>query len=135
MNMSFHIVDGPSKFDLMVSLFDVKEPRRTVEFRLEGVCDSITVAITSVQQEESSSESWNIEGLITNYRGISLKAHYSSCSRNGCLTFTPPFHYERNGVKSHKVVHPKDQRELEAYIDWLRDKGTGRPIPHANAYA
>ena len=117
--LSFNAIGGPSKFDLMLSLFDGnKEPRRTVEF-----------------QEDGSGESWNFEGGLTNYRrGFHLRGYYSSKSRTGHITFIFPFHYVMKGDKRHKIVRPEDQRELEEYIDWLRGKGTGWPIPNAHVY-
>jgi len=47
----FDIVNGPSKFDLMVSLFDNNaKPRRTVRFVLDHGHE-LDVAITMVQQD------------------------------------------------------------------------------------
>ena len=134
--LSFNTIGGPSKFDMMLSLFDGnKEPRRTVEFQLEGARAPITVYVTSVQQEDGSGESWNFEGGLTNYRrGFHLRGYYSSKSRTGHITFIFPFHYVMKGDKRHKIVRPEDQRELEEYIDWLRGKGTGWPIPNAHVY-
>lgn len=120
--LSFNVVGGPSKFDLMLSLFDGnKEPRRTVEFKLEGVMDTITVAITMVQQEDGSGESWNFDGWQTNVkRGFDVKGYYCSKSRTGYFTFITHFHYETKGNERHKVVNPGDQLEIEKYVDGLR---------------
>ena len=135
--LSFNVTGGPSKFDLMLSLFDGnKDPRRTVEFQLEGAHVPITAGITMVQQEDGSGESWNFEGWLANYRrGFNIKGYYSSRSRTGYITFIVPFHYEmRDGVR-HKIETPENWRELEEYLDWLRGKGNGWPIPHSNVYA
>lgn len=134
--LSFDVISGPSKFDLMLSLFDGnKEPRRTVEFQLEGARGPITVAITMVQQEDGSGESWNVEGWITSYRrNFAIKAYYSSNSRKGYLTFVVPFHYEWRGDNQVKIERPSDQLEMNDYLDWLRGKGTGWPVPSAHVY-
>ena len=116
--LSFNVVGGPSKFDLMLSLFDGnKQPRRTVEFQLEGVRDTITAGITMVQQEDGSGESWNVEGWTT----FNIKAYYCTRDRKGYLTFIVPFHYEMRDGVSHKVERPEDRLALEKYVDSLRD--------------
>lgn len=133
--LSFNAIGGPSKFDLMLSLFDGnKNPRRTVEFKLEGAREPIVVAITMVQQEDGSGESWNFQGHLTNYRrGFDVHGYYSSNSRKGYITFVVPFHYEWRQDTQVKIERPEDQRDLADYIEWLRDKCAGWPIPHANS--
>ena len=137
-NLSFSVITGrgPSKFDLMLSLFDGnKEPRRTVEFDLGGTRGLITVAITMIQQEDGSGESWNFEGWITNYRrNFGVKGYYSSKGRTGCITFVVPFHYEWRDDTQVKIETQADQREMADYIEWLRGKGTGWPVPSAHVY-
>jgi hypothetical protein len=134
--LSFNTIGGPSKFDLMLSLFDGnKDLRRTVEFRLEGAREPIVVAVTSVQQEDGSGERWNFEGRLTNYRrGFSVRGYYSSNSRKGYITFIVPFHYEMKGDVRHKIERQADQRDLNDYIEWLRGKSTGWPVPPAHVY-
>ena len=134
--LSFDAVGGPSKFDLMLSLFDGnKEPRRTVEFKLEGAREAIVVAITAVQQENGSGESWNFEGQLVNYRcGFNVRGYYSSNSRKGYITFVVPFHYEWRGDTQVKIETQADQRDTADYVEWLRGKGTGWPVPSAHVY-
>ncbi len=66
---SFAIVDGPSKFDLMVALFN----RDIVQFTLEDVGksrDIYNVEITGVRtyEEKIYPETWEIEGYCTPYK-------------------------------------------------------------------
>lgn len=134
--LSFNVTGGPSKFDLMLSLFDGnKEPRRTVEFQLEGARAPIVVAVTMVQQEDGSGESWNFEGHMTNYRrSFRVGGYYSSNSRKGYITFVVPFHYRSEDPSLIKVETLTDFRDMEDYIEWLRGKGTGWPVPNAHVY-
>jgi len=87
------IVNGPSKFDLMLSLFDGnKEPRRTVQFRVRSETGRMEinheVAVTLVQQEDGSGESWNFQGLTWG-QSIShrVRGYYSSKRRTGTFNF------------------------------------------------
>ena len=67
------IIDGPSKWDLAVALFDPKVlNRHNVRFTVEKpsdvrgarlIPDYVTVSINSMQIKGSSGESWNIEGV------------------------------------------------------------------------
>lgn len=134
--LSFDVVGGPSKFDLMLSLFDGnKDPRRAVEFQLEGARGPITAAITMVQQEDGSGESWNFRGWLANYRrNFGIQGYYSSKSRKGHLTFEVPFHYVMRGSGKDKVVSSSDQIAVDEYIEYLRGKGAGWPIPHTSEY-
>lgn len=118
----YNIVGGPSKFDLMLSLFDGnKSPRRTVEFKLQESQIPITVAITSVQQENGSGESWNILGEIVNSdRGFKIDGYFSTKARAGWLTISAPFHYVVKDGAMHKVINPESLVALERYVDLLR---------------
>ena len=86
------IVDGPSKFDIMISLFDSnRRHRRTVPFSLRSLRLKLDVAITSVQQEDDSGESWNIEGWVTDGLTANVKGYYNSRRREGNFRFTARF--------------------------------------------
>src|ERR1035437_9577297 len=121
----FNVNDGPSKFDLMFSLFDGnKTPRRTVEFQLDGVKKSISVGITLVQQEDGSSESWNFHGwLASDNRSFRIKGYFSTKHRKGHLTFVVPLYsIDGFGGKEVQIIEPDGQFALEEYIDSLRKK-------------
>jgi hypothetical protein len=85
----FDIVNGPSKFDLMVSLFDNNaKPRRTVRFFLDHGHE-LDVAITMIQQEDGSGESWNFTGTATYADGgtsFHVRGYFGTRSRKGTLT-------------------------------------------------
>ena len=79
---------GPCKMDLMLALFDSPvfpaNRRRSVEFTIANG-EKIEVFVSSVQQEDGSGESWNIEG----FHGKSFKkisGYYSTQRRSGTLT-------------------------------------------------
>jgi len=61
------VVGGPTKWDLSVALFDRKSVNcRKVVFRVN--CPTIaefSIVVDSVQAEDGSGESWNIEGTAT----------------------------------------------------------------------
>lgn len=121
--MTFHIKGGPSKFDLMFSLFDgnTKFPRRTVDFKIEGSDKVVTVAIHSVQREDGSGESWNLEGNITNYtRGFGFEAYFSTSTREGVFTVGAPYHYVGMGANAVKIIKLEDQIAVQQYADSLR---------------
>ena len=63
-NKFFNIIGGPSKFELMLGLFDntMSEPRR-VSFQLQGGT-ALSVCLLSVGREDGSGESWLFEGAI-----------------------------------------------------------------------
>ncbi len=81
------IVNGPPKFDLMVSLFEGNPtPRKTVSFLTDR--GSINVAITAIAQEDGSGESWLFEGYSTtrsSHRRV--KGWFSTKSRAGTMDF------------------------------------------------
>ncbi|MDP3793910.1 MAG: hypothetical protein Q8R07_04110, partial [Candidatus Uhrbacteria bacterium] len=82
----FSIMNGPSKFDLMLALFD-RDPEpsdlpRTVIFMLleDDGHATRSAMIDGVQVEDGSGESWNIEGQLW-YSSLGryrpFKAYYS----------------------------------------------------------
>lgn len=95
--IDFPIVGGPGKFDIMVSLFEGNpENRHTVEFTLETtygpnpLTTKLKVAVTGVQQEDGSGESWNISGWVSNGPRAHFKCYYSSRNRHGNFSFIIP---------------------------------------------
>ena len=65
-----NIVKGPSKFDLMMSFFDIFEgKRRPVIIGIEAPdrvpsLAHLTLVINSLQWEDGSGENWNYEGFV-----------------------------------------------------------------------
>lgn len=59
------IVNGPNKFDLMLSLFVGKHVTFTIEFKDGGDQKAlIKTQINSIEAEDGSRESWNLTGGI-----------------------------------------------------------------------
>ncbi|MFA5229931.1 MAG: hypothetical protein WC422_00410 [Candidatus Paceibacterota bacterium] len=74
--------NGPGKFEIMLSLFDKKE----IAFTLCGG-HVLGVRITSVQEEDGSGESWNLEGRLTGqFASQSFRAYYSTKRNKGSIT-------------------------------------------------
>jgi hypothetical protein len=90
----FNIVAGPSKFDLMLALFDgTIEHHRCVEFEF-NTTPRMTVKtkflVSSVQREDGSGESWNFEGSLSYDNFCTLKnvrGYYSTKTRTGTFRF------------------------------------------------
>lgn len=64
-SVQFPILNGPSKWDLAIGLFDRKPFNRRLEFRANvdmSVGQPFEVTLTSVEAEDGSGESWNIKG-------------------------------------------------------------------------
>lgn len=98
-NRQEELVNGPDKFELMLSLF---EKGKKVEFMIKMVNNDtnrlIQVMINSIQAEDGSRESWNIQGELIAVREVtsskwlpvnpaSFKGYYHSINRNGHIKF------------------------------------------------
>lgn len=97
---SFEIIRGPSKFDLMTSLF-VGEARERLSFRLhigdnrlmDSDCNvvrgEVNVVINGAERTDGSGESWHVLGYVVGcdakYRTII--GDYNTHTRTGQLTF------------------------------------------------
>ncbi len=86
----FVIVNGPNKFDLMVSLLEGNwQTQKWVEFQVRKGHDIrekislLIVRITGMSREDGSGESWNITFLESNNRVGS--GYYSIKTRKGFL--------------------------------------------------
>lgn len=75
------ITDGPSKFDLMLSIFDGKQ----VTFRSGS--QQFAVYLMSVEKEDGSHDMWNITGNICGEFNNKVRGHYSTKRRAGHLHF------------------------------------------------
>ncbi len=64
MTAQINLVNGPSKFDLMLALFDNKNANRKVTFLTESG-NEYEAMISAVEAEGVSGESWNIKGSTT----------------------------------------------------------------------
>jgi hypothetical protein len=90
MVINYFISEGPSKFDLVVSLFDGK----VVEFTQKtdkNFVFKIQAIVTSAEREDASRNSWNLKIYVlpgSNVQGINSKeysAYYNSRKRTGTI--------------------------------------------------
>lgn len=84
----FRVVGGPNKFDLMAALFyGNMDTRHLVDFKVDGQKEPITVIISSVEREDGSGESWNLQGYVARthktLRGNVVKMYFSTQTRRG----------------------------------------------------
>jgi hypothetical protein len=88
MATQYPIVSGPSKFDIMMALFDwsIKKPR-LVKFDHQCRRESLTVSITSVMAEDGSGESWIVEGNVSDEKLTHYKAYYRTDTRRGWIKY------------------------------------------------
>jgi len=88
-----NITSGPSKMDLMLSLFDHKPVRRHVILR--GKHESYSVLIDSISIEDGSGESWLFAGQARRTVGFftpnppyhKVSGHYRTDTRKGHMEF------------------------------------------------
>ncbi len=116
-----NIVRGPSKFDLMLALFDSKFPDfRTVVFQLEDGTH-FEANITGVQAEDGSANSWNFTAtgrLNTKSNEFAhVHGYYSTAKRTGTVTFP-------------EGRVPKELARLDELVRQgnLKQFGDGRPV-------
>ncbi|HUQ30167.1 MAG TPA: hypothetical protein VM103_01465 [Candidatus Paceibacterota bacterium] len=90
MTSHVQIVNGPSKFDLMLALFEWKPNRPLVMFKTEGG-KLLEASVTSVEAEDGSGESWNIEGYVgterarKEHQATRFRAYFRTDSRRGVM--------------------------------------------------
>jgi hypothetical protein len=85
---SVEIVGGPSKYDLMVSLFTITPARVSVVFRTKNHGD-FTACINGARWEDGSGESWIIEGYSVHTAGARFTGYFSTKDRRGHIKFLP----------------------------------------------
>ena len=80
---SWSILSGPSKYDLMLALFDRTMDRpRPVTFKIE--MHSVIAHVVSVSIEDGTGDSWLIELQSSDF-GRYFHGHYNSDRRTGTL--------------------------------------------------
>jgi len=90
---NIQITDGPSKFDLMCSLFDGKKVQISCDFnwrdqnRKFKISPKLTVVFQKIGIEDGSRESWVGEVYFCdeNYQHQRRKFYYSSKKRTGMI--------------------------------------------------
>ncbi len=72
------ITAGPSKFDLMLSLFEGKSVKLTVDGQ------EVEVSVLQIQAEDGSRESWNLAGqIISKAKMQYFRAYFNTLRRKG----------------------------------------------------
>lgn len=89
-SQSVPISNGPSKFDLMLALFDSRPPdRRWITFHVEEYRrETLDVHVLAVERKDGSCERWNFKGLVrfSEHYGGYCSGTYSTQDRKGTLT-------------------------------------------------
>jgi hypothetical protein len=83
----YSVIDGPSKFDLMVSLFvgsNAAGSQSEVYFTLEDGF-RVPVRINGIEREDGSGESWCITGYFGQVRA---SGYFSTSRRHGYIEFS-----------------------------------------------
>jgi len=89
MSTQLTIVSGPSKFELMLALFDARH-HQVVNFSTQEKNQSRVnhqVGINAVSQEDGSGESWCFEGFLQGKVGQRVKGWFRTNDRHGWLKF------------------------------------------------
>jgi len=88
----FQLRNGPSKYDLMMALFEEKPVTFTLQRTGEVNAEVVTGKITGIAREDASKESWMLVGFIVDRppvnEDMSFKAWYETRTRHGWLSRT-----------------------------------------------
>lgn len=89
------IVEGPSKYDLMLALIDGdNKHRRTVKFRVDKsgglIFLGMTMLINCLEREDGSGERWMFEGyhVLSTGGWVPMKGFYDTHVRKGWVERT-----------------------------------------------
>ena len=86
----FQITDGPSKFDLMASLFDNKYVKITCDFLNQTsnvkICPKFNVVFMSIGIEDGSRDSWIGDVCFLTCGGERRKFYYNTKTRKGHIS-------------------------------------------------
>ncbi len=110
----FAIDQGPSKLDLMLSLFDTEMGVRTVSFRLaEGTWAGnwYDVQIISARRRHPSAKIWDIEGIAGTQGGKErVSIYYRSDTRDGRMRI-------EDELRTHGIMEtPDDAKRAKALM-------------------
>jgi len=87
-NKEFDVDRGPSKHELMLSLFDTEMGMRTIRFRLAGGDNWYDVQITSARRRHPTATIWGLEGITKTHAGKKrVSIYYLSDTRKGRMRF------------------------------------------------
>lgn len=130
----YPIIGGPSKFDLSIGLF-VWNPRRPVIFKANCPVGGTTfeVFVLSVQAEDGSGESWNIEGRVGEVQSPPQQAGQEGLflPEQGQRVFLNFRTDRRQGrVQFFEKGNPRTLAELDQVVQRINERqfGDGRPV-------
>lgn len=94
----YSIVNGPSKWDMMLALFDntAASPRHII-FEIGAVGPSFRdakIVVNSIEREDGSGESWSFRGYAHKADGslptqCNVSGYYSTRTRKGSMRIEP----------------------------------------------
>lgn len=94
MIITYRITEGPSKFDLMSSLFDGKIVQFTLKVD-EKYSKAVKVEVVSVEAENGSHSSWNLKVFVREESksefelvNKTLPVYYNSKTRQGSINLS-----------------------------------------------
>ena len=111
----YQIVNGPSKMDLMLGLFDnTFDKPRLVSFTVHDGQDpdstvKIDVCLNSVGRESGDGEQWLISGYVANSHGETFEGYYTTRQRRGNIDID-----EYNRVIAEDIVNGPTDREMHS---------------------
>jgi len=89
-NDAHRILKGPSRFDLMIALFEGKSVDFTIT-NLSGYPEKVPARITSIGVKDRSKKTWLIEGDFTfRFSVLYFKGHFNSQGRQGWIRLIQP---------------------------------------------
>jgi len=96
---SVRIVNGPSKWDLILALFESKKMEFTVEPIKYGMRNVFRIQVNAVEAEDGSRESWNITGGIIGISQWSREPNPNSVEKIAWRSCKIYFHTQcRSGI-------------------------------------
>ena len=119
-NEEFAIDNGPSKLDLMLSLFDTDMGNRTLKFHTPEWVQThdayeFTVQITSARRRNPAATIWEIEGIVEtpkDYKeeNVRVSIYYLSDTREGRMRF-------EEEIRTHGIMEtPDDAKRARALM-------------------
>jgi hypothetical protein len=132
MTNQFPVIGGPSKFDLSNALF-AWNPRRPVIFNANcPIGTEFEVYVMSVQAEDGSGESWNIEGKVGEVKRLKHAGQENLFLPERTQSVFIYFHtHRRQGhVKFFEKSGPCTLAELHQAVQRVNEKvyGDGSPV-------
>lgn len=112
-----NLTAGPSKFDLMASLFTGKR----VIFTIEGLGEQEAL-VSLVEAEDGSFESWNIQGDLTQMGRLQFKGFFSTRHRQGNIEADFPEEQAqerkpKNGDRAYTRYHGRRFEGIIVHVD------------------